>query len=392
MISYKSTLCIVFIAVGIHCQLISIPLHRTKSARHEMAEVGAEVDQVLANGKPKPPPRTNDSVALFKYWDSEFYGEISIGHPAQTFKVVFDTAWSNTWVPSAKCSYLSVSCLMHNKYNSKKSSTYIENGTVFSIDLGGATLKGFLSIDEVHIAHITLKNLTFAEVVDLPGMILFSKADGVVGMAYSSFAVDDVPPLFYSLIKQGLISKPVFSFYLNRDHTSERGGNLILGGSDPKHINGTFTYLPVIQKAYWKIRMDRIEVDMEKKTIPFCTNGCDVILDTSTVTIAGPPADVKRINEILDVTSVWLGRAIVKCNLIHKLPKMNFVFAGKQFELKPLDYIQQLTLAGVTICLSAFTSTDDIKSNTWIVGGAFMAQYYTEFDLGQNRVGFALAR
>ena len=41
---------------------------------------------------------------------SEFYGEISIGRPAQKFYVAFDTAWSNTWIPSKKCSFFNIAC------------------------------------------------------------------------------------------------------------------------------------------------------------------------------------------------------------------------------------------------------------------------------------------
>lgn len=41
---------------------------------------------------------------------NEFYGEISVGHPAQKFYVAFDTAWSNTWIPSKKCSFFNIAC------------------------------------------------------------------------------------------------------------------------------------------------------------------------------------------------------------------------------------------------------------------------------------------
>jgi hypothetical protein len=43
-----------------------------------------------------------------------------------------------------------------------------------------------------------------------------SKADGVVGFAYSSLVIDGVTPVFYNLIKKGLIQKSVFSFFINR--------------------------------------------------------------------------------------------------------------------------------------------------------------------------------
>jgi hypothetical protein len=65
------------------------------------------------------------------------------------------------------------------------------------------------------VAHLTL-NQTFAEIVNVPSLYILAKADGVVGLAYSSFAVDEVIPVFYNMLKKKLIAKPVFSFYINR--------------------------------------------------------------------------------------------------------------------------------------------------------------------------------
>lgn len=376
------------------CQIISIPLERMKSPRQLMAELDTDIEKAMKLGKPKPPPRTNDSVALFKYLDSEFYGVISVGHPAQKFNVLFDTTWSNTWLPSSKCSYFNIPCQLRHKYNSKKSTTYIKNGTAFNVKLDKENMTGFLSTDVFHVAHLNL-NQTFAEIVSVPWIYTFTKADGVIGLAYSTYAVDGVTPLFYNLIKKKLVVQPVFSFYMNRDITTPRGGNLFLGGSDSKHYQGNFTYLPVTRKAYWQFHMDGVEVIVgARKAAAFCPKekgGCETILDTATSTISGPIEDIKVINELIDASSSYFGRYKVPCNTVHKLPEINFILGEKNFTLKGREYVQQMTFLGLTTCFSAFVINPDVSDFMWSLGASFVASYYTELDLGQNRIGFAVA-
>lgn len=56
-----------------------VPLTRVKSARHIMLEYGTDLDQLMKLGKLKPkPPRTNDSIALWKYLDVNIFCTIII--------------------------------------------------------------------------------------------------------------------------------------------------------------------------------------------------------------------------------------------------------------------------------------------------------------------------
>jgi cathepsin D len=50
-----------------------------------------------------------------------------------------------------------------------------------------------------------------------------------------------------------------------------------------------------------------------------------------------------------------------------------------------------MTYFGITVCLSAFVPYDDSYGYQWSLGASFIARYYTEFDLGKSRIGFAVS-
>lgn len=280
--------------------------------------------------------------------------------------------------------------MLHNKYDSTKSSTYQANGTDFEIRYGTGSMTGFLSTDSVSIAGVTIQNQTFAEAVTEPGVtFLFAKFDGILGLGFQTISQDGVPIVFDNMVKQGLVPNPVFSFYLNRDPNGKVGGEILFGGSDPQYYEGDFTYVPLSKIGYWQFNMTSVNVEQANKVVGhLCEHGCQAIADTGTSMIAGPSEEIDHLNKALGAIGPIKGIYTFNCNQTNSLPKVIFKIAGKDFGLSPEQYVVKMSQFGQTMCISAFIALPQ-EFNLWILGDAFIGYYYTEFDYGNRRLGFA---
>ncbi|XP_070623850.1 renin isoform X1 [Bos indicus] len=258
----------------------------------DMARLGAEWSQLtktLSFGNRTSP------VVLTNYLDTQYYGEIGIGTPPQTFKVVFDTGSANLWVPSTKCSPLYTACEIHSLYDSLESSSYVENGTEFTIHYGSGKVKGFLSQDLVTVGGITVTQ-TFGEVTELPLLpFMLAKFDGVLGMGFPAQAVGGVTPVFDHILAQRVLTDDVFSVYYSRN-SHLLGGEIVLGGSDPQYYQENFHYVSISKPGSWQIRMKGVSVRL---TTLLCEEGCMVIVDTGASYISGPTSSLRLLMEAL---------------------------------------------------------------------------------------------
>ncbi|ORY05886.1 endopeptidase [Basidiobolus meristosporus CBS 931.73] len=326
--------------------------------------------------------KAKHGVPISNFMNAQYYGEVSIGTPAQVFKVVFDTGSSNLWVPSTHCT--SIACFFHQRYNSDESSTFKANGTQFAIQYGSGSLEGIISNDVVKVGDISIDKCDFGESVKEPGLAFaFGRFDGIMGMGYDTISVKGVVPPFYHMVNRKLIDKPVFSFWLNDAENGEEGGELVLGGTNPKHYKGDIHWSPVTRKGYWEIKLEAVAFGDEDIGL----DPVGAAIDTGSSLLVVPSALADLINSLLGAKKNFAGQYVLDCEKVPSLPSLTLTFNGKPFTLQAEQYILKVQ----NQCVSGFMGMDipAPAGPLWIIGDVFLRAFYSVYDLGKNRVGFA---
>jgi len=222
-----------------------------------------------------------------------------------------------------------------------------------------------------------------------PGLSFFvAKFDGLLGMGYVTISVDHVTPVWYNIISQGLVSDPVFAFWLAQNPSATVGGELSLGGVDASRYTGSISYAPLTSETYWQFALD--DWQLGGSSLGWCTSGCVGICDSGTSLIVGPTIKIDALNLKLGATIVNGEGIFPDCSVISSLPNITVVINSNSFVLTPQDYVLQITQDGETECLSGFVGLDlPMGNNFYILGDTFIAAYYAVFDFGNNQVGWA---
>uniref|UniRef100_A0A8C6TX67 pepsin A n=1 Tax=Neogobius melanostomus TaxID=47308 RepID=A0A8C6TX67_9GOBI len=357
--------------------MIRMPLIKGKTARERLMEKGKWHE--YRSKHPYNPmakfyqtgtePMTNDA-------DLSYYGVISIGTPPQSFSVIFDTGSSNLWVPSVYCS--SEACENHKKFNPSLSSTFHWGNQSLSIEYGTGSMTGYLASDNVEVGGIMVRGQVFGVSQTEADFMAQMAADGILGLAFQTIASDDVVPVFNNMIKQGLVSEPLFSVYLSSN--AQQGSELVLGGIDQRYYTGAITWIPLSSATYWQIKMDSVTVNGQTVA---CAGGCQAIIDTGTSLIVGPNSDIGNLNSWVGASLNQYGEAIVNCQNIPNMPDVTFSLNGHAFTVPASAYISQTSYG----CYTGFGQGG--SEPLWILGDVFIREYYAVFDTKSQSIGLA---
>ncbi|KAI0084066.1 acid protease [Irpex rosettiformis] len=329
----------------------------------------------------------------FNGTDLQWFGDIQVGTPPQTVSVVFDTGSSTLEFASTRCG---AACSNQVQFDSTKSSTFVDRQRTSTITFGTGggvdpvignnwqlTLRsasdtvtvGGISVPNVNLFLITNQTPTF-------GPDPFSGIQGMSSVAQGFFA---------GLESQGLPS--LFSLFL----TPKSVGNaeLTLGGIDNSKFTGSITFIPLVdpQQGFWQLTSTGITVN--GKSTSTLQQSRTIIFDSGTSNLVFPQDDTEaiyaQISSDIQPFDDEPGTYGIACSKVSSLPaEISFAFkstSGSTF---------QLTIPSSELSVGPFKSDPETcqtlinaQEDLSIIGASAFKHYYSVWDLGNKRLGFA---
>ncbi|KAF9581709.1 hypothetical protein BGW38_001171 [Lunasporangiospora selenospora] len=352
---------------GVH----SIPIHRNPAFKHNTPAQIAKINRRYPTANIRAASSGNVPLTDVKN-DLEYYGSVSVGTPAQVFKLDFDTGSSDIWFPSSTCT--TAACKKHNSFNSAKSSTFQKDGRKWSISYGDkSSASGILGSDLVNVGGISIRQ-TIGLATSESSQFGSSPEDGLFGLGFNTIeSVPGVKTFMDNAIAAGVLSQPVVSAYLPSVRGNGGvGGAYIFGGIDSTKFVGDLTYVPVTKKGYWQVLIQ--DASVNGASLGQTSQG---IIDTGTTLVIVGDAAAEAIHakipgSVNDPSNGWL----VPCSVSSSTGVVGFKMGGKTFNIALADLAYENLNDGSGNCFSGIQGGQD---GLWILGDVFIKNNYCVF-------------
>jgi hypothetical protein len=361
---------------------------------------------------------------FYDYADAEYYGNITIGTPAnQEFRVILDTGSSNLWVVDKSCdngkscpAYCKIQafckilcepgcctgakksssnddgpCDGKAQYDQSKSSTYVKNGRKWSIQYGTGSASGILGQDTVALGdkgstQLSIPKTVFGQADSLASFFTDQPLDGILGLAFKSIAVDDVQPVFQHAVELKLVDEPIFTVWLKKyggGARGENGGQITYGGLDPDHCDSQITYISLSSESYWEFNLEGTGVNNKKDSKKY-----SAISDTGTSLIAGPKAPLQKLVAATKAKyNPNYGLYSVDCNA--KFTWSIWV-QGAEYPIDASNLVWELEPSSCVLGYEEFEI--GFGGPDFILGDPFIRQYCQIYEVKEGKIGFAKSK
>lgn len=180
---------------------------------------------------------------------------MSIGTPAQTISVQFDTGSSDLLIPVSDCQ----ACVAPF-FEPRNSNTFSNLEQHFNTSFGGgAKAEGYLASDTVSLGELSVDNQIFAIITEATDDF-DNPNSGLIGFGFQSAAASHAVPWFMNLANEGKLESNVASFYISRQEAA--GSEACIGCIDSTKFTGEPEYFPLYpgnaSQDVWTILVSRM--------------------------------------------------------------------------------------------------------------------------------------
>jgi len=308
---------------------------------------------------------------------TSYSGALSLGSPAQDFRVVFDTGSGHLVLPSSACK--NETCLEHHQYNISNSMTATAinvNGfpcllsedlcDLVTIGYGTGKVKGYFVRDQMCLGNdsnacIEVSAVMGVEMSNHPFRSF--RFDGVLGLGLKQLSV--APEFSFLNRLMGVESITTFQFgvFLAPGAQSADHSEIAMGGYNSKRVLTPLSWAPLakVSLGYWQIRIKELKI--AGRTLDLCQDGsCHGIVDAGTSHLGIPRSNF---DEFMNTLSVDNGGAASCADIT--APEVEIVLESFVLSIGPRHYMRPLPLEkGVNLTghgISPTSSTADNSNN-----------------------------
>ncbi|CAE6354400.1 unnamed protein product [Rhizoctonia solani] len=333
-------------------------------------------------------------VSLKNYFagtDLQWHGEVQVGTPPQSFSVVFDTGSLDAVIPDQSCS----SCLGHRTFDRNLSSTFKDYNESFYAEFAtGVGVDPSISEwliysaarDVVSVAGLPAAPLEIYLINDESAGFWAAPFDGIFGMGYKAEGT-----FFQTLVRQGL--EPVMGFWLTPMSVGK--AEMTLGGVDESKIQGKkVNYIPIYSGAYGFWQLESTQFGINGKTNDLLKQTRQVYFDSGTANLQFPKETTEALYALISPKIKPFGKDGaygLPCSEVSSIQaRIDLTFNDKNGKPVILSVPPQELSVGSfkeneTMCQTLINAGYDQN----FVGGSLLKHYYSIWDQGNARMGFA---
>ncbi|KAG2368812.1 aspartic proteinase [Suillus spraguei] len=361
---------------------LNVPNGTVNILQHDKARAAALRDSSKLGRHTGNMPMTNS----FYYYTAE----VGVGSPPTTYNLLVDTGSSNTWVGAS------------TKYVVTRTS--VNTGQPVAVGYGSGSFSGTEYLDTVTIGSgVTVINQSIGVAATASGFA--TGIDGILGIGPVDLTEGTltkspstmIPTVTDNLYKEGTTPQDIVSVFFkpSSSQTQTDGEELTFGGTDATKYTGEIAYTPITTansaSAYWGLNES---ITYGSMTILSHATG---IVDTGTTFLAIASDAYSKYKSATSATvDAANGLLLVSSAQYSALKNLNFQIGSETYSLSPNGQIWPRSLNshisgssnGIYLIVTNL-GTPSGQGFDFINGYTFLQRFYSVFDSGNSRVGFA---